>query len=152
MRPFQTLFPCFVVSLLALAPPVFANNSTAALSAGGLELIRNDKIEVLSEDLYVSAKEVRVTYRFRNKTDAPATYVVAFPLPAIDATVPEALNVMIPDAHQGQFRRLHRHRRRRAGHAVAVGACLCAGRRPDRRDHRRRPAPQSADRRALPAA
>lgn len=97
------LSPWLALSALALAVPALANDSTATLSAGGLELIRNDKIELLSEDLYVSAKEVRVTYRFRNKTDAPATYVVAFPLPAIDATVPEALNIVIPDGTEDNF-------------------------------------------------
>ena len=53
--------------LVTLAAPAAANDSTAQLGAGGLELVRNDTIEVLSEDLYVSAKEVRVTYHFRNR-------------------------------------------------------------------------------------
>ena len=55
-------------------PPPPPTISTAQLGAGGLELVRNDTIEVLSEDLYVSANEVRVTYHFRNRTDAPVTY------------------------------------------------------------------------------
>ena len=65
--------------------------------------MRNDAIEILSEDLYVSAKEVRVAYRFRNMTDAPVTYLVAFPLPVIDAIVPEAMNIMLPDAASENF-------------------------------------------------
>ena len=83
--------------------PAAANNSTAQLGAGGLQLVRNLTIELLSEDLYVSAKEVRVTYRFRNTTDAPVTYLVAFPLPVLDAIVPEAMNVMLPDADSENF-------------------------------------------------
>ena len=64
--------------------------------------MRNDTIEVLSEDLYVSAKEVRVTYHFRNRTDAPVTYLVAFPLPTIDAIVPGG------DEHHAARRRTRR--------------------------------------------
>ena len=87
----------------ALGGPAAANDSTAQLGAGGLELVRNDTIEILSEDLYVSAREVRVTYRFRNATDTSHTYLVAFPLPAIDARVPEALNVALPDSASENF-------------------------------------------------
>src|SRR5262249_49803666 len=46
---------------------------------------------------------VRVNYRFRNKTDRPATYLVAFPLPAIDATVPEELNIVLPQPGSENF-------------------------------------------------
>jgi len=86
-----------------LATPAAANDSTAQLGAGGLQLVRNDAIEILSEDLYVSTTEVRVAYRFRNTTDAPVTYIVAFPLPVIDAIVPEAMNIMLPDAASENF-------------------------------------------------
>jgi hypothetical protein len=90
-------------ALFALASPAVANDSTAQLGAGGLQLVRNDTIDVLSEDLYVSAEEVRVTYHFRNHTDEPVTYLVAFPLPTIDAIVPEAMNVQLPDANSENF-------------------------------------------------
>lgn len=92
-----------VAALIALAAPAAANDSTAQLGAGGIELIRNEAVELLAEDLYVSATEVRVAYRFRNKTDAPVTYLVAFPLPTIDSIVPEAVNVMLPDADSENF-------------------------------------------------
>ncbi len=65
--------------------------------------MRNEVIELRSEDLYVSPDLVRVTYHFRNISDAPATFLVAFPLPVIDATVPEALNVILPDGGVGNF-------------------------------------------------
>jgi hypothetical protein len=87
----------------ALGAPAAANDSTAELGAGGLLLVRNDAVEVLAEDLYVSAKEVRVAYRFRNRTAAPVTYIVAFPLPVIDAVVPEAMNILLPDAASENF-------------------------------------------------
>jgi len=90
-------------ALAAFAAPAAANDSTAQLGAGGLQLVRNEEVELLAEDLYVSATEVRVAYRFRNRTDAPVTYLVAFPLPVIDAVVPEAVNVMLPDDSADDF-------------------------------------------------
>ncbi len=89
--------------LMAWAGPALGNDSTAQLGAGGLQLVRTDAIELLSEDLYVSAREVRVAYHFRNKTTEPVTYLVAFPLPVIDAIVPEAMNVMLPDSKSDNF-------------------------------------------------
>jgi hypothetical protein len=93
----------FATALFTAAAPAAANDSTAELGAGGLELVRNEAVALLAEDLFVSADEVRVTYRFLNKTDAPATYLVAFPLPVIDAVVPEAMNVVLPDDGAGNF-------------------------------------------------
>jgi Domain of unknown function (DUF4424) len=95
-------FP-LLAAFAVLATPAAANDSTAQLGAGGLELVRNETVELLAEDLYVSATEVRVAYRFRNRTDAPVTYLVAFPLPVIDAVVPEALNVVLPNSGSENF-------------------------------------------------
>ena len=100
------IVPKLLRILLACAPlatPAFANDSTAELGAGGLQLVRTESIELLSEDLFVSEKEVRVTYHFRNKTDKPLTYVVAFPLPPVDATVPEEANIVLPDPGNENF-------------------------------------------------
>ncbi|SDB08061.1 DUF4424 domain-containing protein [Bauldia litoralis] len=93
-------FTLICAAALALfgARPAAANDSTAELGAGGLQLVRTDAIALLAEDLFISADEIRVTYRFRNQTEAPVTYLVAFPLPAIDAVVPEAMNVAMPSA------------------------------------------------------
>jgi hypothetical protein len=92
---------------IALASPALANDSTAALGAGGLQLVRNVEIELLSEDLYVSTMEVRVTYHFRNTTDKPVTYYVAFPLPAVDSTTPEEANFVLPDPDSDNFVDFH---------------------------------------------
>ena len=111
-------------SLLACAPlatPAFANDSTAELGAGGLQLVRTESIELLSEDLFVSEKEVRVTYHFRNKTDKPLTYVVAFPLPPVDTTVPEEAQHRPARPGERELRRFSGDRRRQAGRAVALG-------------------------------
>lgn len=61
----------------------YANDSTAELATGGLVFVQNDDIEMRAEDLYVSAQEVRVRYRFFNKSDKDVTVLVAFPLPEV---------------------------------------------------------------------
>ncbi len=60
-----------------------ANDSTAELATGGLVFVKNDAIEMRSEDLFISAAEIRVRYRFFNRTDRDVTVHVAFPLPDI---------------------------------------------------------------------
>ncbi len=100
--PGWRLLPATVLALIAAAP-AFANDSTAELGAGGLALVRTEAISLLSEDLSISTEEVRVTYHFLNTTDAPVTYLVAFPLPAIDAVVPEEMNIVIPDGKDANF-------------------------------------------------
>jgi hypothetical protein len=74
------------IGLAALLPPLAvaqANDSTAELAAGGLVLTRTVDIEMRSEDLYVSAKEIRVTYRFFNRAAQDKTVTVAFPMPDV---------------------------------------------------------------------
>ncbi|WP_052120648.1 DUF4424 domain-containing protein [Inquilinus limosus] len=68
-----------------LVPPAgaSANDSTAELAAGGLVLTRTDDIEMRSEDLFVSAKEIRVTYHFFNRSARDKTVTVAFPMPDV---------------------------------------------------------------------
>jgi Domain of unknown function (DUF4424) len=70
-----------VVTLAAL--PAFANDTSAELSTGGLVFVRNDDVEMLSEDLAISAREVSVRYRFLNRSDKDVPVLVAFPLPDI---------------------------------------------------------------------
>jgi hypothetical protein len=76
-------------------PPVAANDSTAELATGGLVFVRNNDIEMLSEDLFISLDEIRVHYRFLNRSDRDITVHVAFPLPDLKtSTMDDA--VMIP--------------------------------------------------------
>lgn len=73
-----------VAALLAafmLVAPAAANDSVASMGAGGLVFQRTDGIEMRSEDLYVSAREIRVRYRFFNRTDRDIGTLVAFPMP-----------------------------------------------------------------------
>ena len=88
--------------LAALATPSRANDSSAALSTGGLTLTRNDVIEMDSEDLFISKQAIRVAYRFRNPTAATVTTLVAFPMPDIDVSGPEE-NVAIPTEDPANF-------------------------------------------------
>lgn len=65
------------------ATQALANDSTATIGIGGLQLTYTSAIEIVEEDLYVSPDEVRVRYVFRNITDEPVTTTVAFPLPPL---------------------------------------------------------------------
>ena len=69
--------------------------TTAELSVGGLVFVHNDSVEMTSEDLAISAKEVTVRYRFFNKSETDATVLVAFPMP--DITVEgQDQNISVP--------------------------------------------------------
>jgi hypothetical protein len=85
----------FMLAALAfLTFPARANDSSAELATGGLVFTRSDAIEMASEDLFISAKEIRVRYRFRNTSAQPVTTLVAFPMP--DITIEQDTNVAIP--------------------------------------------------------
>lgn len=77
----QAILAAMITALLAA--PALANDSTAELAAGGLVLKTTDSIEMRSEDLFISQKEVVVKYRFQNTSAAPVSTVVAFPMPDI---------------------------------------------------------------------
>lgn len=68
-------------ALLAGLAPALANDSTAEMGLGGLELTRSGDIEMLSEDLFLSMEEVRVVYRFKNTQPKDIDTLVAFPIP-----------------------------------------------------------------------
>lgn len=79
------LFAVFAsLALLLGVSSAVANDSVASMGAGGLVLEKTDGITMLSEDLYVSAREVRVKYRFVNHTDQPITTLIAFPMPDLE--------------------------------------------------------------------
>ncbi|MDQ2083462.1 DUF4424 domain-containing protein [Xanthobacteraceae bacterium Astr-EGSB] len=77
------------------SPPALANDSSAELATGGLVFVKNDAIEMRSEDLFISAAEIRVRYRFHNRTDRDVTVQVAFPLPEIKVDH-EDVNISVP--------------------------------------------------------
>ena len=69
--------------IAAISSSAFANDTTAELATGGLVFTRSDAIEMLSEDLFISMNEIRVQYRFYNKSDRDIVTQVAFPMPDI---------------------------------------------------------------------
>jgi hypothetical protein len=86
----------------ATAAPALANDSTAELSTGGLVFVRNENIEMQSEDLFISAKEISVRYRFFNRADLNMTVLVAFPLPDIKVDGPSD-NISVPTEEPENF-------------------------------------------------
>lgn len=61
-----------------------ANDSTAAIGAGGLELIENYAVELVREDLTIGPDRVSIRYLFRNTAETDVETLVGFPMPAID--------------------------------------------------------------------
>ena len=94
MKPYPILL------LAALAAPAAANDSTAGHDAGGLVLTRSADIDMVSEDLFVSADQVRVRYVFRNRSARDIRTTVAFPMPDRDLTEAHFSDVAYP----GDFR------------------------------------------------
>ncbi|MGO4725998.1 MULTISPECIES: DUF4424 domain-containing protein [unclassified Inquilinus] len=82
----------------AAGTPARANDSSAEIAVGGLVLTKSDDIEMRSEDLFVSAKEIRVTYHFFNRSARDKTVTVAFPTPDVTLDFIDGLN-SIP--HEG---------------------------------------------------
>ena len=70
-----------LLALGAIAAPSFANDSSAAIGLGGLELTHNDAISMDSEDLFLSRQLVTVKYRFTNSGAKDVETLVSFPLP-----------------------------------------------------------------------
>lgn len=87
--------------LLAAGGAARANDTTAALEAGGLIFVPNLAIEMASEDLFISENEVKVRYVFRNVTKETQRVLVAFPMP--DITISESENISIPDDASDNF-------------------------------------------------
>ncbi|HEX8365471.1 MAG TPA: DUF4424 domain-containing protein [Allosphingosinicella sp.] len=73
--------PLAFLAAAGLAAAALANDSTAEMAAGGLVLKQSDAIDMVSEDLYVSAEQIRVRYVFRNRTARDVRTIVAFPMP-----------------------------------------------------------------------
>lgn len=82
--------------LATLSAPVLANDTVAETAAGGLVLSRTDAIEMASEDLFVSAEQVRVDYVFRNRTARDVTVTIAFPMPDQDLFAESEQDTALP--------------------------------------------------------
>ena len=73
------LLPMF--AWISLTFPSRANDTSAELATGGLAFVKNLDVEMVSEDLFISTEEIRIVYRFANKSNKDVTVYVAFPLP-----------------------------------------------------------------------
>lgn len=89
-----------ILAALALAAPAAANDSTAEHAAGGLVLTRTADIDMVSEDLFVSADRIRVRYVFRNRSPRDLRTIVAFPMPDRDLRTEREMDVAYPDGFQ----------------------------------------------------
>lgn len=72
-----------VLAALTMIMPAMANDTSAVLEAGGLIYTRQDSVDMLSEDLFISQEEIRVDYVFKNQANTDLETLVAFPMPAI---------------------------------------------------------------------
>ena len=70
-----------VLAALTLPVIVLADDSAAAIAAGGLVPRRETRIVMAKEVLRISLKKIVVDYDFRNDTDQDVTTEVAFPIP-----------------------------------------------------------------------
>jgi hypothetical protein len=71
-----------------LMAPAHADDGAAALAAGGLVFVKAPGIVMQREDLTLSAAQIRVRFEMRNDRAAPATLLVAFPLPDVPLLTP----------------------------------------------------------------
>ena len=84
------------------AAPALSNDSTAELTTGGLVLAKSADIEMRSEDLAISAREIVVRYRFFNRAAQDVTTAVAFPMPDIVWDGPDT-NIAVPTPDSANF-------------------------------------------------
>lgn len=91
----------FGLALCLVASAAKANDTTAALTTGGLVFNTNADIEMRSEELSISRKRIDVRYRFFNRSSADQTVTVAFPMPEVDAK--EDTNIAVPDDESDNF-------------------------------------------------
>jgi hypothetical protein len=90
------LLALLIPAILATSPSS-ANDSSAAVSIGGLVLTRSDAISMDSEDLYLSREKVTVKYRFTNTSANDVETLVSFPLPAIPNEIGHMGDQSYPD-------------------------------------------------------
>jgi len=78
---------------IASCAPVWANDTSAELTTGGLVFVKNQDIALTREDLSISASQIRVRYEFRNRGADDRDVLMAFPLPDIPSTPFEEVSI-----------------------------------------------------------
>ena len=88
-----------------LCSPALANDSSATLAAGGLQLVKSDDIAMESEQLYISSQRISVDYVFKNNSAVDIKTWVAFPLPKLvsDEDLESNIAVGIPNPNAENF-------------------------------------------------
>ena len=74
-----------LILLFLLAGAAHANDSMGTVSTSGIKYLKNPHIDMQSEDLHISEKQIRVHYKFKNTTSKDITETVLFPLPIVPA-------------------------------------------------------------------
>ncbi|WP_130802902.1 DUF4424 family protein [Acinetobacter ihumii] len=62
---------------------VHANDSTGYVATGGVEYIKNPNIQMQKENLFISKRQIRVEYEFKNLTSHNIQENIVFPLPKV---------------------------------------------------------------------
>ena len=74
---------CLALFLITLPFQTEADDSIAAIGAGGIELLQSDDIRMEEQDLFLTRDKVRTRFLFRNESDVDITSLVAFVMPDI---------------------------------------------------------------------
>ncbi|MCC6915558.1 MAG: DUF4424 family protein [Rhodospirillaceae bacterium] len=74
----------FVAILLPVLPAA-ADDSVAVIGAGGIELLKSDRIAMREQDLVLSPRQVRTRFVFRNESAEDIRTLVAFVMPDVAA-------------------------------------------------------------------
>lgn len=90
---------------MLLSTSDFADDCPATLGTGGLVLQKTCKISLVPEGLYLSPTAIRISYRFRNLTNADYTTTIAFPMPAFLGDGSNSTSV-VPDPASDNFMKL----------------------------------------------
>ena len=77
-------------------------HSTAELKTGGLILSKSSKIEMQSEDLLISSKEIKIKYVFLNDLPTDIATIIAFPMPRISMSSAGG-DIEIPNENSDNF-------------------------------------------------
>jgi len=72
-----------IASVAISTYPLLANDTSIGIESPGLEVEGNEVIKMVSEDLYISLKEIRVRYIFRNTSKYDVSLKVSFPIPLL---------------------------------------------------------------------
>ena len=71
-------------ALLMVSPFINANDTAGYVATSGVQYIKNNDIQMYSEDLKISKNMIKVDYQFKNLSDRDITEAILFPLPKVE--------------------------------------------------------------------